>query len=212
MKAPESLIFDLDGTLWDSIDSVVAAWNDVLTAHPGLPRVTREQMLRTMGKNHREICEMYFTTLSMSEREAVIERCYAREVSFFRENPPGLYSGVREGLVRLSSDFKLGIVSNCQREYLDFVLDHYELRALVGSAICYEDTKLPKGTNVRRALAELGVSTAYYIGDTLGDQNAALEAEVSFGYAAYGFGEVEWFDASFDSFDEIVTYFSQSAS
>jgi phosphoglycolate phosphatase len=162
-----------------------------------------------MGKNHEQICEVYFPSLPMAERSALIETCYAREVSFFREKPPELFAGVAEGLMRLRADYRLGLVSNCQREYLDFVLAQYDLKKLFGSAICYEDTNRAKSENVAQAMRELNITTAYYIGDTLSDQQAALDAECSFGYAAYGFGEVEWFDASFDSFAEVVQYFSQ---
>jgi phosphoglycolate phosphatase len=211
MKSPEALIFDLDGTLWDSIDACVAAWNAVLAAHPSLAPVTREDFLRTMGKNHLEICDMYFPSLAFAERSALIEQCYAREVSFFRANPPALYPGVIEGLRRLRRDYKLAIVSNCQREYLDFVLDQYGLRSLIGASVCYEDTLKSKGQNILRAVESLGVKSAFYLGDTLGDQTAATEAEVSFGYAAYGFGKVEWFDVSFESFPEVVEFFSQES-
>lgn len=209
MKSPEALIFDLDGTLWDSIDACVAAWNDVLSSRPDLAKITREQLLGSMGKNHEQICAEYFPSLPMPERSALIKKCYAREVSFFRENPPQLFANVAEGLMRLRADYRLALVSNCQREYLDFVLTHYDLKKLFSSAICYEDTKRTKGENIKQAMRELNITTAYYIGDTLSDQQAALAAECSFAYAAYGFGEVEWFDASFDSFAEVVQYFSQ---
>jgi phosphoglycolate phosphatase len=46
-----------------------------------------------------------------------------------------------------------------------------------------------------------------YIGDTLGDYQSALNANIDFGYARYGFGEVPTQNISFENFYEIIGFF-----
>ena len=44
----KAVLFDLDGTLWDSGKSVVDAWN-VILAQEDLPQISAEQMRSVMG-------------------------------------------------------------------------------------------------------------------------------------------------------------------
>ncbi|GAA0337501.1 hypothetical protein GCM10008967_29700 [Bacillus carboniphilus] len=46
-----------------------------------------------------------------------------------------------------------------------------------------------------------------YVGDTIGDQKAANFAEIPFVYAEYGFGEVDQYDYSIKSLEDLVKLF-----
>ena len=50
-----SILFDLDGTLLDTLGDLTAAMNRTLTRH-GLPERTRQQMRAALGNGARRLC------------------------------------------------------------------------------------------------------------------------------------------------------------
>ena len=52
----EAIIFDVDGTLWDSTDEVAVSWNEALKRETELRRkVTAEELKKEFGKPLEEI-------------------------------------------------------------------------------------------------------------------------------------------------------------
>jgi phosphoglycolate phosphatase len=205
---PECVIFDLDGTLWDAIDTCVNAWNSVLAEkkYSDLGQVSRNDFLASMGKNHSEIRQIYFTSLPLEERELLLLECYSREIPSIYKFPPHLYAGVQSGLLELKKDYRLGLVSNCQSAYLKAFLDCFGLNNLFDAMLCYGDSKRTKGENILEVIAKLSVSSAVYVGDTEGDQKAAEFAGIPFYFASYGFGRTEKYDGRFNDFSAIVSH------
>lgn len=58
----DSIIFDLDGTLWDSIDGIAASWNEALAERfPDVPRrLSAEDVRAVLGKTIPEIGRAFF--------------------------------------------------------------------------------------------------------------------------------------------------------
>ena len=73
---------------------------------------------------------------------------------------------------------------------------------------CSGRTSLPKGKNIRLLMERNNLKDAIYIGDTQKDKEACEDAQIPFIYATYGFGTVDSYDAKIDSFDELLTLFS----
>ena len=56
MSGKPMLIFDLDGTLWDSAANVAVSWNIVFRReYPSLPDLTKEDIHSVMGLTMKEI-------------------------------------------------------------------------------------------------------------------------------------------------------------
>ena len=193
MKQETMLIFDLDGTLWDSAAAVADAWNEVfLRTDASLPLLTAEDIHRVMGMTMKEISEVLHPSLQTEVREKVFDTCCRYEVEYLYEHPGILYPGLRPTLETMrGKGYSLAIVSNCQRGYVEAFLQGSGTGDLFDDYEEWERTGLAKGENIRLVMERNGFSRAVYIGDTRKDQEAARMAGIPFLHAAYGFGQTK---------------------
>lgn len=186
----ESLILDIDGTLWDSRALVAEGYNLQLRAE-GLELfcVSAEQLKPLFGKVMTEIADSIFAQVPPEQRYPLMERCMARENRYLHENPCRIgYPGVQETLEALSRNHRLFIVSNSQQGYPELCMEKLGLQDLIRAHLCFGDTGTDKGTTIRILMERQGIDSAAYIGDTEGDREAARKAGIDFLWAAYGFG------------------------
>ena len=198
----DSIGFDLDGTLWDSTDSITKAWRTV-AAEFGVHLPDLEEMKSVMGLNRIDLMKKLFPDMDEKLSADFFDRATVECVKELSQHGGKLYDGVEETLRELSKHYKLYIVSNCQESYMNAFLSYHKL----GKYFCdfaYEDPDtLSKGENIKKVIVRNGLTASVYIGDTQGDCNAAKLAAVPFGFAAYGFGTVDRYDYIFSSFFEI---------
>lgn len=123
----QGIIFDMDGTLWDSAEQVAASWT--LALHQcGYADVivTKEDMYRTMGRTMDKIAEMLFPFTQGKEREDLLATCCAVENDYLRQHGGKLYPGLRQTMETLQkAGYHLYIVSNCQSGYIEAFLDYF---------------------------------------------------------------------------------------
>ena len=206
---PESLIFDIDGTLWDSRSIIVEGYNQVLTAagHEDLC-VTTEDLKRLFGKTMKEIADIMLTNLSEEERYPLMEKCIDTGDARLLDDPCHIgYPGVKETLEELHKRYRLFIVSNSQLGYPDTTIDKLGITHLFQGHLCFGNTGTDKGTTIRILMEQHNIENAVYIGDTQGDYEAAVKAGLPFVWATFGFGVPEGYDAKIDSFRELTQLF-----
>jgi phosphoglycolate phosphatase len=199
------IIFDIDGTLWDASEPVAAAWNEVLalqTDTAGL-QVTPKQIQNLMGKTAAEIYRVLFPGLSEKRRSEIGELCSKHTNGYLQEHLGTLYPQVKETLRKLSRDFRLFVVSNCQADYLEILLDRCALRGFFTDAECYGRTLKSKGENIRLLLDRNNLEKAVYVGDTQLDFDSAKYAGIPFLHAAYGFGSIKEEVPAIQAFSEL---------
>ena len=186
------LLFDLDGTLWDSAVSVAESWNEVFQREaPGLPPLTVDDIHSVMGMTMKEISLALYPDVRLERRDEIFDRCCRYEVEYLYSHCGKLYPGFRAVMESLrSAGWDLAVVSNCQRGYVDAFLSSSGARDLFLDYEEWERTGLPKGDNIRLVMERNGYSRGVYIGDTEKDREAALLAGIPFIHAAYGFGRV----------------------
>ncbi len=200
----DSVGFDLDGTLWSSMNCITAAWQKVAEGY-GIPLPTDEQIRSVMGLNKIDLMNKLFPDLDKALAKRFFDDATIACVGELREHGGILYDGVEETLAELSRHFKLYIVSNCQESYMDAFLSYHKLEKYFCDAVFEDPETLSKGENIKKVIAKHGFKNSLYIGDTQGDRNAALLAGIPFGFAAYGFGTVDGYDYKFDSFKDILS-------
>ncbi len=206
---PDSIIFDIDGTLWNSTPLVAKAWNTILEERSDVPiRFTPEELTRLFGRPLPVIADMVFSFLEPDDRYTLINRCCELEhqmLRVYKENL--LYPQVAETIRTLSARMPLFIVSNCQSGYIELFLKKTGLGGCVTDFECPGNTGKPKGENIRLVVDRNHLKAPVYVGDILGDQEASLQAGVPFCHAAYGFGEVPDPDYVIHHFSELLTIF-----
>lgn len=203
----DSIIFDLDGTLWDSIDTVLIAWNSMLKRQQLNRELSRADFEKTMGLQPDEITRRLFPTLSSKQREQLEKESCEAENIFLEKEGGVLYEKVEDVLQELSQKYKLCIVSNCQDGYIEAFFKYHQLQEYF---LDYENpgrTGLSKGENIRLIMERNHLSTPVYVGDTEGDLKAARFAGIPFIYAKYGFGQVSEYDAVIDTFEDLLRIF-----
>ena len=77
----DGLIFDLDGTLWDSSESISIAWYNVLKKNNLTYKITSQKIKELFGKTNKEIANIVFNDLTESEQKKLITACNAEEIN-----------------------------------------------------------------------------------------------------------------------------------
>lgn len=203
----DSIIFDMDGTLWNSTPEVADAFNKVLNEkHPEVTdEVTAERLQGLFGLPLDVIAVKLFESVEPEHAVKVMNECCEYECEYLAIHGATLYEDLEETLAKLSKRYKLIIVSNCQEGYIQCFFKAYP--HLEKYFIDYEYPGRSgkfKADNIRMVVERNALINPIYIGDTQGDATASKEAGVPFVFARYGFGEVKEYDEVIDSLKELA--------
>lgn len=205
------ILFDLDGTLWDSSRQVLVSWNETLEKQTGAAtRITIEELLPLFGKPIEAIAESLFPELTQKQRMEIIEKCSEGEMEYLRREGGVLYPDLEKTLARLKEKYTLAIISNCPCGYIEVFLERHQLGGYFEDYECCGRTGLSKGENIRLVIERNQLAKAVYIGDTEGDCQAAAQAGIPFIHAAYGFGRTAKKTRSVQAFNELPAYLENS--
>lgn len=202
----KAMIFDMDGTLWDSVQNITESWNKVCSRYGHIQvHVTREKLLGLMGKTMDCFARELLPQLPFEEAMMIMDECCADENDYLRENGGILLGDVEDTFRELKKQgWEVCIVSNCQAGYIEAFLEHYRLGNYVSDLECYGNTKEGKAQNLKRLIRRNGYSHYWYVGDTQGDYDACKEAQVPFIWASYGFGSVDEEVPQIGKLEEII--------
>lgn len=202
----ESLIFDIDGTLWDSRALVAEGYNIQLKSE-GLDHlcVTAEDLKPLFGKVMTEIADVILASVPAESRYDLMERCMKTENDYLFANECRIgYPNVKETMAQLAKKHRIFIVSNAQRGYPELCISKLGLEDCIRGHMCFGDTGTSKGKTIRALMEKHHIEECIYIGDTQGDYEATLEAGIPFLWCTYGFGNPEGYDAKIDKFEDLL--------
>jgi phosphoglycolate phosphatase len=203
----DGIIFDLDGTLWDSREVVAKAYNHVIADTTDLDvRVTADQLKSLFGKPIDEIFDILFPMLNEKNKETLKINSFKYKHDLIENEPCFLYEGMVDGIKTLAKNYKLFIVSNCQAGYIEAFLKATNLGEYIADFTCPGDTGLLKGDNIKLIMKRNDLKSPIYVGDTQGDADACKIANIPIIYASYGFGTVKSPDYVISKFNELLDF------
>lgn len=172
-------IFDLDGTLLDTLPDLVNLTNMVLVQR-GWPRRTRDEILSYVGDGGRVLLQR---AAPPDTPEAQLEDAFAQWQALYPTYGHALtqpYPGVPEMLAQLKAQgAKLGVLSNkFDAAVQEVIARHFPGTFDLARGECAEIPRKPDPRGLRHMMAQLGVQPEQtaYVGDSGTDMQVALAA------------------------------------
>ena len=164
-----SVLFDLDGTLLDTLGDLTAAMNRTLTRH-GLPERTRQQMRAALGNGARRLMELCVPAGTDGALFETLQAAHAAHGAAPARTDTAPYPGVDALLQQLHAQGrKLAIVSNKPDEAVralraEFFADTVPIAVGEKQGI----RRKPAPDTLLAAMAQLGADAAstVYVGDS----------------------------------------------
>lgn len=205
----DSIIFDMDGTLWDAVNSYTEIWNRS-SKDMGIDRIiTNDDLIDQMGKPISDIVMALYGASANFDLDRYISLLEHYENTLMPVLGGIPYPNMQQGIKELSKKYKLFLISNCAEKGLDMFMDFTGIREYITASLTYGQTQAVKSINIRRLIEQYDLKGAVYAGDTQGDCNETHKAGIPFVFARYGFGTCEDYELAFDSFQELSDYFLQ---
>lgn len=187
----KAILFDLDGTLWNALDTITEAWNKAMKEHNLKYSFSLETMKSFMGLTPKETAPLAFKDVDLNKGLEYFVLCLNEEIKYLRVHPGKLYEDEEEVLKELSKHYPLFIVSNSDKGYIEDYLNAYDFNKYFKDHVCAGDTDLEKWQNILYIKNKYQLEEIIYVGDTKKDLNESIKAGVKFIHASYGFGEIE---------------------
>lgn len=190
MKKYELAVFDVDGTILDTTEGVLAAVKYTIE-EMGFERLSDEQLLTFIGPPIQDsFAKAYKLEGDILQTIAVCFRNRYKDYELLKALP---YEGIYEVFETLvQSGIKLAVATYKRQDYAEIILKHFgfDRYTNIFNGADHEN-KLKKVDIIRKCMADLGVSdygSAVMIGDSSHDAIGAKKIGMDFIGVTYGFG------------------------
>ncbi len=207
MQKPDSLIFDMDGTLWDAVDTYTESWNLVFKELDIDITVKREELAKMVGWEGKKVISVIMPDFDDERRQMIYATVSEKRRTLIPKNGGILYDGVKVGLHQLAQKYPLFILSNCAQGIIRLFIDWAGIDEHITDEFAYGVNFMPKQHNIKLLMEKHGLKNPVYIGDTAGDGEESRKAGVPFAFVTYGFGTTDDYDVKFDDFGSLTEYF-----
>ena len=179
------LLFDLDGTLLDTLEDLMDATNYALAAH-GYPTKTLEELRAIVGNGAATQIRKCLPEGTSDEESELVLNTYKPYYATHCQILTKPYDGIHQALEQLSGQYPIAIVSNKPDVAVKELCKDYfpGIFALGEHAGC---PRKPAPDMVYRAMEAIGVETCIYIGDSEVDILTAANAKVPCLSVSWGF-------------------------
>lgn len=180
---PRAVLFDLDGTVADSLPTLERLTNDLLREQ-GLAPVSRADVRRFVGDGPAKLLERALAAAGWPFDQARFDTLCRTFMARYEASPVEgtvVFPGMGEALERLAaSGVALGVVTNKPEAVSHMILERLSIapffQVVVGGDSCAE--KKPSAMPILHALQALGCppEASWFVGDSRHDLEAARQA------------------------------------
>ena len=180
------IIFDLDGTLWDTIDATYQATINITSNINDINKISKETVKTGMGLSLSENAYHYMPNIEKEKREEILKKINNETIKLLGKGQTKFYLGMKSTIKKLSQKYHLGIVTNNNDEYAKIFLETSNLKQYFKDFIGAASYNITKSEAIKLLLKRNNQKNGYYVGDTKKDLEASNEANVTFIHARYG--------------------------
>lgn len=181
-----AMIFDLDGTLLDTLQDLQDAVNYALTQF-GYPERTLEEVRQFVGEGAGKLMERAVPEGADPEPVLSCFRTYYAAHTQVKTRP---YPGIPEALEALGKKYPLAVVSNKPDEAVKILGKAY-FPSLYARGEAPDCPRKPNAAMVHKTMEALGVQGCIYIGDSQVDVETAKNAGVPCLSVTWGFRDLD---------------------
>ncbi|MFG6117897.1 HAD hydrolase-like protein [Thalassobacillus sp. B23F22_16] len=177
----QSLIFDMDGTLFQTDKILELSLDDAFSRLRSLNKWDKETPIdkyrEIMGVPLPKVWEALLPNHSLEEREQTDAYFLERLMENIRNGKGALYPNVKEVFSYLKeNDCSIYIASNGLTEYLKTIVSYYHLDEWVTETFSIQQIKsLNKSELVQSIIKKYDITNGAVVGDRLSDINAAKD-------------------------------------
>ncbi|MGB4775500.1 MAG: HAD hydrolase-like protein [Daejeonella sp.] len=203
----DSFIFDMDGTLWDALDTYVTSWNNGFIKENIDRVITSTDLAPMIGWEKCRSLEHLLPDHDLESQEKVFNTIREIQTKLLSEVGGVLYEGVKEGLAQLSKKYKLFIVSNCAENGIKQFMEWAGISEYITDEMAHGVNGMPKHHNIKTLIEKYYLQTPVYVGNTETDSIESRKAGIPFVFMEGGFGDKEDYGLKFDDFKRFAEYF-----
>ena len=174
----DAVLYDLDGTLIDTVPSILKAFQRTFSEVLGEPG-DEEYILSTIG---RPLSEAFYP-FEKSVQSELFEKCKVYSDEYLRTMAV-VFPGITEDLRQLQEKgVRQGVVTSKRKAAADFSISHFGLENIFETVVVKEDTQKykPFPEPIFEGMKRLGIkdpSRILYVGDSIHDVKCAHHAGV----------------------------------
>lgn len=189
------IVFDLDGTLLDTLQDLCESANEMVTAYGGRP-LAADQVARMVGEGVGVLVERVIaaTGIPIAQAEAAERFVGIYNGRLTRCTRP--YRGIPDLLRALSPQIPMAVLTNKPTAAAVAMLEDLGLaahfREIAGGDGPDPRKPVPQGLERLMAVAGALPSRTLLVGDSPIDQRTARNAGANFCFARYGFGRLQF--------------------
>ena len=187
-----AIVFDLDGTLIDSVGDIHAALNRML-GRAGHDPLDRDTVTSFVGKGSSNLVKRVIDQVGLPN-DAVSHTNYLTEFLDIYTSAPARFTTVFDQVHEVLKDFQssgiaLGLCTNKPQGATDVVLEEFGLAAFFGSIVGGDrlSSRKPDPAMLHLVMEELAVERCLFVGDSEVDVATAKAADVPIALFTQGY-------------------------